>query len=148
MQFFVYLKYRAQLTSYHKIKFDPFCRNDRIINWGPNGDVTTTLAQLNFFKWALENRVLEYIHKHLKEIEIDMNTNIRPNKDKDKTKTKTKKKKNVVVNGGQMSGDENNPDSEESVGSSSSSKRKRRELSNNATKTINKHTFNIILDFD
>ena len=148
MQFFVYLKYRAQLTSYHKIKFDPFCRNDRIINWGPNGDVTTTLAQLNFFKWALENRVLEYIHKHLKEIEIDMNTNIRPNKDKDKTKTKTKKKKNVVVNGGQMSGDENNPDSEESVSSSSSSKRKRRELSNNATKTINKHTFNIILDFD
>ena len=68
MQFFVYLRYRSQLTSYHKIKFDPFCRNDRIVNWGPNGDITTTLAQLNFFKWALENRVLEYIQKHLKEI--------------------------------------------------------------------------------
>lgn len=147
-QFFVYLKYRAQLTSYHKIKFDPFCRNDRIVNWGPNGDITTTLAQLNFFKWAIENRVLEYIQNHLKEIEVDMNTNIRPNKDKDKTKTKTKKKKNVV-SGGHLSGDEKS-DSEETGSSISStnSKRKRRELSNNATKTINKHTFNITLDFD
>jgi hypothetical protein len=157
MQFFVYLRYRSQLTSYHKIKFDPFCRNDRIVNWGPNGDITTTLAQLNFFKWALENRVLEYIQKHLKEIEIDMNTNIRPNKDKDKvkTKTKTKKKKNVGGGGGgNMSGDEKSDSEETSISSSSSStsstisKRKRRELSNNATKTINKHTFNITLDFD
>ena len=50
-----------------------------------------------------------------------------------------------------MSGDEKSDSEETSISSSISStisKRKRRELSNNATKTINKHTFNITLDFD
>jgi hypothetical protein len=33
----------------------------------------TTLGQLNFFKWAIENRVLEYIESHYDAIERDMN---------------------------------------------------------------------------
>ena len=151
IQFFVYLRYRSQLTSYHKIKFDPFCRNDRIINWGPNKDITTTLAQLNFFKWAIENRVLDYIEGHLKEIEVDMNTNIRPSKDKKKSsgKKKTVKAPKVSASGG---GNGNLSEDESSSGTGGGtggvSKKKRRELSTNATKTINKHKFTVVLDFD
>jgi hypothetical protein len=160
VQFFVYLRYRSQLTSYHKIKFDPFCRNDRIVNWGPNGDITTTLAQLNFFKWAIENRVLDYIKAHLKEIEIDMNTNIRPGKEKKKGSGKKKTVKASKTGGGTgaSGGAENeltsvnidNPGTATTTppGSASVSKKKRRELSTNATKTINKHKFTVVLDFD
>lgn len=161
IQFFVYLRYRSQLTSYHKIKFDPFCRNDRIVNWGPNRDITTTLAQLNFFKWAIENRVLDYISAHLKDIEIDMNTNIRPTKEKKKSSGKKKTVKANKTGGsvdtsGNASGDEGNSGggggasgtSGASGASVTASKKKRRELSTNATKTINKHKFTVVLDFD
>jgi hypothetical protein len=151
IQFFVYLRYRSQLTSYHKIKFDPFCRNDRIVNWGPTGDITTTLAQLNFFKWAIENRVLDYISAHLKEIEVDMNTNIRPGKEKKKSSGKKKTVKANKSGGGEASGNgSGNGSGNEEIGPSpvSASKKKRRELSTNATKTINKHKFKVVLDFD
>lgn len=150
VQFFVYLRYRSQLTSYHKIKFDPFCRNDRIVNWGPNGDITTTLAQLNFFKWAIENRVLDYISAHLKEIEIDMNTNIRPGKDKKKGSGKKKTVKAPKAGGGTETDTVNTDETSGSgsAGGGSVSKKKRRELSTNATKTINKHKFTVVLDFD
>lgn len=161
VQFFVYLRYRSQLTSYHKIKFDPFCRNDRIINWGPNGDITTTLAQLNFFKWAIENRVLDYIEGHLKEIELDMNTNIRPGKDKKKGsgKKKTVKASNATAKTGDEEGcgsvgaavgggGGGGGGSGSGTVSGTVSKKKRRELSTNATKTINKHKFTVVLDFD
>lgn len=158
VQFFVYLRYRSQLTSYHKIKFDPFCRNDRIVNWGPNGDITTTLAQLNFFKWAIENRVLDYIFAHLKEIELDMNTNIRPTKEKKKASGKKKTVKTSKTGGGSAASDSETTGGGGSGGGaddsvsvttvSSISKKKRRELSTNATKTINKHKFTVVLDFD
>ncbi len=32
-----------------------------------------TIGQLNFFKWAIENQLLEYIEKNYDEIEVDMN---------------------------------------------------------------------------
>lgn len=147
VQFFVYLRYRSQLTSYHKIKFDPFCRNDRIVKWGPNADITTTLAQLNFFKWAIENRVLDYIEEHLKEIELDMNTNIRPGKDKKKSSGKKKTVKASTSASTSKMGDEEGAGSA-TAGGGTVSKKKRRELSTNATKTINKHKFTVVLDFD
>ena len=141
-QFFVYQRYRSQLTSYHKIKFDPFCRNDRIVNWGPNNDITTTVAQLNFFKWAIENRILDYIKEHLKDIEVDMNTNIRPNKKKKSSgKKKTIKASTNLTSEGLC-------DSDSSGGGLGPTKRKRRELSSNASKTLNKHNTKIVLEFD
>tara|TARA_B110000858_G_C17653313_1_gene403739 strand:- start:477 stop:821 length:345 start_codon:yes stop_codon:yes gene_type:complete len=114
------------------------------VHWGPNGDITTTLAQLNFFKWAIENRVLDYIEGHLKEIEVDMNTNIRPGKDKKKG---SGKKKTVKAAATPKTGEEESSSSAATVGGTVS-KKKRRELSTNATKTINKHKFTVVLDFD
>ena len=37
--------------------FDPFCRTNRI----EFNDITTTVAQLNFIKWCIENDIIEYI---------------------------------------------------------------------------------------
>lgn len=73
-RFKVYDNYKLQLKSYSKRRFDPFCRWDRIsVNIKDDILVLTTVGQLNFFKWALENKVIEYIDKNYKEIDIDMN---------------------------------------------------------------------------
>ena len=40
-----------------------------------NDYIITTVGQLNFFKWAIENYILEYIEKNIKEIEEDMDNN-------------------------------------------------------------------------
>ena len=54
--FIVYLDYKAQLKAYSKKQFDPFCRRERIkFYYGKDKYIVTTVGQLNFFKWALEN---------------------------------------------------------------------------------------------
>ena len=69
----IYHAYKSQLKSYSKKKFDPFCRRDRL-NFECSGTtVETTLGQLNFFKWALDNLITDYILLHYKDIEEDMN---------------------------------------------------------------------------
>ena len=74
----VYLDYKAQLKSYSKKLFDPFCRRERIIFLYDNDEEQiTTVGQLNFFRWAIENKIVDYIKENLKEIEDDMNNSIR-----------------------------------------------------------------------
>ena len=74
-EFVVYLDYKLQLKGYQKKQFDPFCRRSRI-NFYYDDDkfFVTTVGQLNFFRWTIQNSVLEYISSRLKEIENDMNT--------------------------------------------------------------------------
>ena len=74
-RFKVYVDYKLKLKAYSKKRFDPFCRWDRITIPYKNGtSIQTTIGQLNFFKWALENGVIEYIEKYYDVIEKDMNT--------------------------------------------------------------------------
>ena len=69
----VFHTYKSQLKAYSKKRFDPFCRRDRI-NFDCGGIILeTTIGQLNFFKWAISNLILDYIFIHKKEIEDDMN---------------------------------------------------------------------------
>lgn len=73
-QFVVHNHYKAQLKGYSKQQFDPFCRRKRIdLQFGKNKEIETTVGQLNFFKWAIENKVLDYVHNQLKTIIDDMN---------------------------------------------------------------------------
>lgn len=74
--FNVYINYKLQLKGYSKKQFDPFCRRDRITFLYQNDTkkITTTVGQLNFFRWAISNNVLEYIKRNLSIIEKDMNT--------------------------------------------------------------------------
>ena len=77
-QFIVYLNYKLQLKAYSKKQFDPFCRRERISFYytknNMNKCIYTTVGQLNFFRWAIKYKILDYIMNNLKNIEKDMNT--------------------------------------------------------------------------
>jgi hypothetical protein len=71
--FNVYLNYRIQLKAYSKQQFDPFRRRDRIVfHYDVEKSVETTVGQLNFFRWMLDNGVLDYVEAHATDIEMDM----------------------------------------------------------------------------
>jgi hypothetical protein len=71
--FSVYLSYREELRTYSKQQFDPFRRNDHIVfRYGEDGALETTVGQLNFFRWAIENGILDYIRDHRAEIDEAM----------------------------------------------------------------------------
>jgi hypothetical protein len=87
-RFKVYVDYKLKLKAYSKRRFDPFCRWDRIsIPYKDGTSIETTIGQLNFFKWALENKIIEYIGENYEEIEADMNA-----------RNSTSKKKEIVDN--------------------------------------------------
>ena len=88
--FNLWLDYKNQLKAYSKKQFDPFCRRQRIFfNTETNqadlisvndvklydnreDGIVTTVGQLNFFKWAIINRVIDYAFENLEKIESDM----------------------------------------------------------------------------
>lgn len=91
-QFIVYLNYKSQLKSYSKRNFDPFCRRERIeYEYTDGKEVTTTVGQLNFFKWAIENCVIDYIVDHAQEIERDMVFTMKKNTPKGKGEGRKKR---------------------------------------------------------
>ena len=93
----VYLSYKNQLNSFSKKHFDPFCRRNRIEYEFKDGTkIITTVGQLNFFRWAIQNNVLKYIIDNYKKIEEDMNQNTKKKKEQEtqkKTSGKGSKKK-------------------------------------------------------
>lgn len=74
--FNIHHNYKTQLKSFSKKQFDPFRRNVRIdFEYEPKKNIETTVAQLNFFRWAFKNNIINYIQKHYKTIEKDMFNN-------------------------------------------------------------------------
>ena len=117
-RFKVYDDYKLKLKAYSKKRFDPFCRWDRISIPYTNGKfIETTIGQLNFFKWALENKVINYIEENYDTIEKDMNN-----------RNSTSKRK-------------------ETIGDNSKTRKKREELSISATKSIKKEKVEIVVQF-
>lgn len=93
-RFKIYVDYKLKLKAYSKKRFDPFCRWDRItIPYDDKTSIQTTLGQLNFFKWALENKIIDYISENLDTIEHDMNKRNSSSKNRKKQQTKTRKKR-------------------------------------------------------
>ncbi|MBD23898.1 MAG: hypothetical protein CMG46_02680 [Candidatus Marinimicrobia bacterium] len=91
--FNTYQSYKSQLKSYSKKKFDPFCRRQRIeFEYKEGQKIETTVGQLNFFKWAIENLIIDYILLHYSEIEQDMNQSYNQIK-KHKKKSNERKKR-------------------------------------------------------
>ena len=87
--FNIYLDYKNQLKAYSKKFFDPFCRQKRIIIdsetflWKEYSEteiddkkdcIITTVGQLNFFRWFLENNIFEYAITNIKLIDFDMSS--------------------------------------------------------------------------
>ena len=75
-QISVYQSYKSQLKSFSKHNFDPFCRRTRILFQCKNFEMSTTIGQLNFFEWTIDNLLIDYIKLHYDQIEEDMNYSI------------------------------------------------------------------------
>lgn len=73
-RFFVWTRFRSAEDGYSKEMFDPYCRKDRIIiPYDETTQIVTTIGQLNFFKWAIVNKVIDYIVENYDDITKDMN---------------------------------------------------------------------------
>jgi hypothetical protein len=64
----VYLAYKSHLKAYSKKMFDPFCRWKKTIFNG----MDTTVGQLNFFEWAIQDGVLDYLEANYDDVHADM----------------------------------------------------------------------------
>ena len=89
----VYNDYKLKLKAYSKKRFDPFCRWERITIPYNNVQILTTIGQLNFFKWAIENNIINYIKQNYKAIEEDMNKRNSNSKIKTSSTDKSTRKK-------------------------------------------------------
>lgn len=88
--FNMYLEYKNQLKAYSKKFFDPFCRRERIFiefeglgittlkdsevsvfKERTNG-IVTTVGQLNFFRWAITNEVIDFCFNNKAKIDQEM----------------------------------------------------------------------------
>ena len=119
-RFKIYNDYKLKLRSYSKKNFDPFCRWERIsIPYKNDTHLQTTLGQLNFFKWAFENKVIDYIESNYAAIEKDMNS-----------RNSTAKRKDGAVAAG------------------AKTRKKREELSISATRSIKNEHVEIVIKFD
>jgi hypothetical protein len=118
----VHESYKQQLKAYSKRQFDPFCRRKRInfhYEENQNGQkkimkIKTTVGQLNFFKWAIENNIIQYVRENIKDIEESMRAYVRQQREEKRKvhsqslpngeKTKTRRRNN---NDASKDGDDN-----------------------------------------
>ena len=126
-RFKVYNDYKLKLKAYSKKRFDPFCRWDRIsIPYDESKIMETTIGQLNFFKWAIENKIVDFIETNYADIEDDMNHRNSTSKRRSPTET----------------------DSDTVSVDNTKTRKKREELSVSACKCIKKETVKIIVKFN
>lgn len=82
--------YKLQLKAYSKKYCDPFCRrervifdykNNRILNTSTLVDhheyIITTIGQMNFFKFVINDNIINYINSNINLIEDDMNSTLK-----------------------------------------------------------------------
>lgn len=88
----IYLLYKSHLKAYSKKMFDPFCRWNRIDFHG----MSTTVGQLNFFAWVMEDGILDYILEHRDEIHADMEARMGASSTKEEKSVGTRKKRHEL----------------------------------------------------
>lgn len=142
-RFKVYTDYKLKLKAYSKKRFDPFCRWDRIdFPYKNNSSIQTTIGQLNFFKWAIENHVIQYIEANYAAIERDMNTR----NSISKRKTASSSSDSSIISSSICGA----PDDARDVGgncSNNATRKKREELSILASSCIKKENVEIVVTF-
>jgi hypothetical protein len=129
----VHLDYKNQLKAYSKKQFDPFCRRERInFIYGKGNELLTTVGQLNFFRWAIEYYVIDYIIENLEIIEADMNNSLK-----------------IEVSGGKIIEDSLHDihDTQDTQETQEKKRKKRHELSISASKSVSKHNVKITVEF-
>lgn len=128
-RFKVYDDYKLKLKAYSKKRFDPFCRYQKIsIPYRDGKFIETTIGQLNFFKWSIENKIVDYIEEHYDIIEKDMNSR------NSASKRKEMMSQSIVE--------------QQSANIACKTRKKREELSVSATKSIKKEVVEIVVKFN
>ena len=96
INYFPFKSYKSQLKAYSKKFCDPFCRRERVIFDYSNNQIIeysqcknntvlikhddyiiTTIGQLNFFKFAIQDSIISYAIEHITDIENDMNSTLK-----------------------------------------------------------------------
>ena len=103
----------------------------------------TTIGQLNFFKWAIDNKILDYIERYYDEIEKDMNA--RNSSSRRNTTSSTEWSETSTG----TDEDATTPGTIKTDGKTDGKTRKKRqELSVSASKCIKKEMVQIVVTFD
>jgi hypothetical protein len=137
-EFLVYMNYKSQLKAYSKKLFDPFCRRERIMFQIPGQEqFLTTVGKLNFFRWAIEKGVINYIQMNLAKIEKEMNASTREINNLRKQDMSASSQATTTTN--------------TTVGTTdtkASTRRRNRLTTNNNSNVIEKHELNVNVTFD
>jgi hypothetical protein len=131
MRFKVHDQYKLKLKSFSKKRFDIFCRHQRIsILYDKENSLylESTIAQLNCFKWVIENKILDYIEENYDHILLDMNAR------NSTTISNTNKTRSALDNPLMMDANK--------------TRKKRQELSVSAVKTMKKEYVHIVMKFN
>lgn len=172
-RFKVYVDYKLKLKAYSKKRFDPFCRWDRItVPYKDGKYIQTTIGQLNFFKWALENKVIRYIEENYANIEKDMNNRNSTSKkkllsagtacstisnvsnesietnDSNDYENNSENYYNEIIQNGEQGEECHDLENVGKSDANNKTRKKREELSISATKSIKKEKVEIVVNFD
>ena len=136
--FFVYPSYRQELKTNSKKRFDVFCRNGSFnYYYDEHKFIETNDGQLNFFDWADNMYVIDYIEENYAEIEKDME-----NRNSKKPRSLKKNPNGRPKKASTIACDNDN----ETI--SQKQRRKRREISESSLKTIHHIPHRSIISFD
>jgi hypothetical protein len=152
-EFLVYLSYKGQLKAYSKQYFDPNCRRERIMFKIPGHEqFMTTIGKLNFFRWALESKILEYIEAHEEEIRTGYNSYL-----KETTQTQKRSKSDTAsstdstdsLKSNVSSTDSNASDAVKSISTNSlrTTRRRRTKQTPSSLNRLQVYTTPIVLEF-
>jgi hypothetical protein len=150
-RFKVYVDYKLKLKAYSKKRFDPFCRWDRITIPYKNGTfIQTTIGQLNFFKWAIENDIVQYIEQHYGTIEDDMNARNSTSKRSSSSNSSTASSLSSISSTSSCGEDLDiaNEVKNEIKSEKNKTRKKREELSVSAIKSIKTENVEVVVSFE
>jgi hypothetical protein len=117
ISYFPFKAYKSQLKAYSKKFCDPFCRRERVIfdyrnntiidfkptiKMGHKEYIITTIGQLNFFKFAISDNIIDYAISNIVDIESDMNNTLKNRESEKKNnfmEVKSIKRKELSVPG-------------------------------------------------
>jgi hypothetical protein len=153
--FDIHISYKAQLKSYKKRYFDPFRRRKKFYyNYNKeekDKTIYTTIGQLNFFRWAISNNIVDYVEANLVNVTKAMNTS---NKE-DKKKKKDKKDKSSSNDDSSDDSSDDSCDDDEEIESSTKKsngkivvKKSKKSIKVKANKCGDDDEVQILLDFD
>ena len=151
-RFKVYVDYKLKLKAYSKKRFDPFCRWDRITIPYKNGTfIQTTIGQLNFFKWAIENDIVQYIEQHYDTIENDMNARNSTSKRSSSNSSTSSSLSSISSTSSSCDDDSTSITNEvknEIKSEKNKTRKKREELSVSAIKSIKTEKVEVVVSFE